>query len=514
MTTSYGDTKFVEFHKSSSGFINKQEFEKQNTRMRNAAKMGSQEEIEENSVFDQFKNTTNNSNFKKSFKEDFHSNITNSKINPLLSRKKFNMDANPFANANSIVNNKDKDIEVAPRECGFTTKSQFFPFKTLIQADEKLNRDIQYFSNSGDHMNLIRYKLQSNKMKSQNYIEDSVRNELLKKHFFSTMVDKHDEKMELMNSITQVIKRKVTVDNKYQTSNNPVKYSKKNKDNSQESKKKVSEFESLFRSLDYCFSNICESSRNICRPDSREGHTMNLINYGDKKIVVLYGGLSGSIYNDFDGFEVGRWSWKTLTQFGAKDAWDPRFGHTLNSFGKKIIVFGGCKSYSSILTSLTCSNELIVYDMNDKSMNTIRSPFGGPVGRKYHASIMVNTNLYVIGGINSKNHVLNDIWSYNFGIKKWNNCRVDYKEVPDIGENGIAQITAHLIRSNPDSKKDKDDPNCGYAEGIYIFGGKNEFAEANNNLLVLKINDSPVKFIKLQTKGESPEPRFGHSMCF
>ena len=51
----------------------------------------------------------------------------------------------------------------------------------------------------------------------------------------------------------------------------------------------------------------------------------------------------------------------------------------------------------------------------------------------------------------------------------------------DINEGGIAQHATCVVKSNPDSKKDREDINLGYTEGIYLFGGRNEFAEANNN---------------------------------
>ena len=84
----------------------------------------------------------------------------------------------------------------------------------------------------------------------------------------------------------------------------------------------------------------------------------------------------------------------------------------------------------------------------------------------------------------------------------------------DINEGGIAQHATCVVKSNPDSKKDREDINLGYTEGIYLFGGRNEFAEANNNQLVLKVNENPMRFIKMNCKAKPPNPRFGHTMSF
>lgn len=47
-------------------------------------------------------------------------------------------------------------------------------------------------------------------------------------------------------------------------------------------------------------------------------------------------------------------------------------------------------------------------------------------------------------------------------------------------------------------------------EGLYVFGGKNEFGDVMNTLRVLKIGQKPLKWITPETKGQPPAPRFQH----
>ena len=113
----------------------------------------------------------------------------------------------------------------------------------------------------------------------------------------------------------------------------------------------------------------------------------------------------------------------------------------------------------------------------------------------------------MIGGISSKGKVLDDIWNFNMAAKTWYKCRVDYKDAGEYCEDGVAQHSACLVRGTSSDRKNPDDGTFGFMEGLYIFGGRNEFAEANNDLRILKIAETPMKFIKAATKGIPPAPR-------
>ena len=50
--------------------------------------------------------------------------------------------------------------------------------------------------------------------------------------------------------------------------------------------------------------------------------------------------------------------------------------------------------------------------------------------------------------------------------------------------------------------------------GIYIFGGKTEKNLMSNDLWIVKLGSKPVEWIKAETEGKSPCPRYLHSMNF
>ena len=83
--------------------------------------------------------------------------------------------------------------------------------------------------------------------------------------------------------------------------------------------------------------------------------------------------------------------------------------------------------------------------------------------------------------------------------------------VPD----NIIASNAFNIYKFPDtdylSKKNKKN----IIRGIYIFGGKSkEINSLNNNLWILLIGQEPLQWIKAETKGIQPSPRYYHSMNF
>lgn len=51
-------------------------------------------------------------------------------------------------------------------------------------------------------------------------------------------------------------------------------------------------------------------------------------------------------------------------------------------------------------------------------------------------------------------------------------------------------------------------------EGVYYFGGKNSKGELLGDLRILKTDTKPMHWVKPETKGIPPKPRYGHSMDF
>lgn len=122
-----------------------------------------------------------------------------------------------------------------------------------------------------------------------------------------------------------------------------------------------------------------------------------------------------------------------------------------------------------------------------------------------------------MGGLNQKGKMMKDLWQFNIQIKTWIKIKISInKEESDLSESGLVQHTSSYVKVNYgfDTKKEKEGSE--FQEGIYIFGGRNEFADSNNELRMLKLSDNfrSAKLMKVPTKGTPPAARFGHSMEF
>ncbi|CCJ28426.1 unnamed protein product [Pneumocystis jirovecii] len=76
---------------------------------------------------------------------------------------------------------------------------------------------------------------------------------------------------------------------------------------------------------------------NGCIPQPREGHSASLVD----DIIYIFGGrgLDGSDLGDLIAFKITTSKWYIFQNMGPSPS--PRSGHTLTSFGQKIIVLGG-----------------------------------------------------------------------------------------------------------------------------------------------------------------------------
>ena len=457
MITTFGDSQFVEFNKMGSGFIPRAKLIE--------AKITETEELQRKKEIDKqkeelmknepgmsmvrFQRTNINQD---AFPKLDQLSISQQRGNATSPTDQFSKVPSRFDMVENVANNQAKFRNT---EADYNSMSQFSSFVNLVNEDEKLYRNINNFCNNNDHLGLIKHKLQNNKTKAEEYKKNMKETTDSKQHYYSSILHNFNDKMDLMKNHMKVLKN-----NRFPTEGNSGEGNQRspltrksstleltksaatlggglnnmsgNLGNSSMKKaqspgegkgpretKVLSDFESLYRNQDlgFCF----PIDNNAWKPGSREGHSQSMLNIGGKLTCAQHGGLSGSIFSDFYGFELGKWHWKALNQF--EGVLEPRFGHSSNSSGSKILIYGGCKSFSAVLKALLCSNELIMLDIQDKSYQVIKPKYGGPSGRKYHTSNLMGSTLFIIGGINSKNKVLNDIWTYNLSnfcfIKKF-----------------------------------------------------------------------------------------------
>ena len=196
-----------------------------------------------------------------------------------------------------------------------------------------------------------------------------------------------------------------------------------------------------------------------------------------------------------------------------------RFGHTSIYYQNKIYFFGGTLKIekSSLLTSLE------IFSFHDKSFVVSESK-GGPCKRKNHIAELIGNTMLIHGGLDEEDQILDDCFILNLLTLKWFipviNLNTPHPKVYGhssclVVPNSVITNNAFSVYKIPDveyvSKKGKKN----IQKGLYIFGGKTrEINGLTNNLWILLLGQIPLQWIKPETKGIQPSPRYYHSMNY
>ena len=235
------------------------------------------------------------------------------------------------------------------------------------------------------------------------------------------------------------------------------------------------------------------------------------------KYLYLSGGLSTNMK------QMSIWSLNMETlewnKILLKNTTYSRFGHTSIYYQNKIYFFGGTLKIekSSLLTNLE------IFSFYDKSF-TVSNSKTGPCKRKNHIAELIGNSMLIHGGLDEEDQILDDCYILNLQTMKWSmpviNLNTPHPKV--YGHSCCLVVPNSIIMNNsisiyriPDmdyiSKKGKKN----IQRGLYIFGGKTrEINGLTNNLWILILGQHPLQWIKPETKGMQPSPRYYHSMNF
>ena len=196
-----------------------------------------------------------------------------------------------------------------------------------------------------------------------------------------------------------------------------------------------------------------------------------------------------------------------------------RYGHTGVVFQNKIYFFGGKTKYLNM--SYLCG--LDIYSISDYSFN---SPLLGklaPETRKNHISELLGNQMFIHGGLNESNEILNDCFLLTLNTLKWSICTINkYTPAPRLYGHSSCVVIPHMllfhhkftIYSYPNLEPGKMS-NLLKEKGIYVFGGKSkEEGGLSNQLWILITGKKPMEWVQPETKGKPPSPRFFHSMNY
>ena len=136
---------------------------------------------------------------------------------------------------------------------------------------------------------------------------------------------------------------------------------------------------------------------------------------------------------------------------------------------------------------------------------------------------MVGNQIFIFGGINNSNEILNDAFLLNLNPLKWFACSINrFSPGPKVyGHSSCVVIPTEILKNNKFSIYSYPTLEPGKMnslikeKGIYIFGGKTEEEGGlTNQLWILITGKKPLEWVQPQTKGKPPSPRFFHSMSF
>ena len=196
-----------------------------------------------------------------------------------------------------------------------------------------------------------------------------------------------------------------------------------------------------------------------------------------------------------------------------------RYGHSGIFYQNKIYFFGGKTKYQK--NSISCGLE--VFSLFDGQFTNPSAGKINPEDRRNHTAELLGSQMFIFGGINNSNEILNDSFLLNLSPLKWIPCHISrYTPGPRVfGHSSSVVIPRDIIKNHKFSIYSYPTFEPGKMnslikeKGIYIFGGKTkEEGGLSNQLWILITGKKPLEWVQPQTKGKPPSPRYFHSMSF
>ena len=212
-----------------------------------------------------------------------------------------------------------------------------------------------------------------------------------------------------------------------------------------------------------------------------------------------------------------------------------RMGHLMfyDSYLDKILIFGGQRSGDKFKSTNArlMMNDIVLYDYKNMDVHeNIQFSEGAIPSRIYSVGFKIDQKIFVIGGMASNGHLLNDFIEVDYAnktpkdaiVEKGKNllqemhssalCAVFYKS--KLGDYGDLRLSSITGETNWGETVDLIKH-----EGFYIFGGRKSNNDASGMLLIFKISMDKkhigrpcFKIFRPKTTGEAPCARYMHTM--
>jgi N-acetylneuraminic acid mutarotase len=194
-----------------------------------------------------------------------------------------------------------------------------------------------------------------------------------------------------------------------------------------------------------------------------------------------------------------------------------RYGHTALSLNNKLYIFGGLTKYLNTYYM----NNLDIFSFTEKKIINNQIYGEKPENRKSHIAVFVGAQMLIHGGITDEERILDDSYLFNMHTSTWNKCIINkICDKPKLWGHACCLVIPGQILYNPkfsiysfpefDTIKKKNIKK----KGLFIFGGKSNEDGLSNQLWILIMGKKPLDWIKVETKGKPPIPRYFHTMNF
>ncbi|OHT04513.1 hypothetical protein TRFO_28027 [Tritrichomonas foetus] len=226
-------------------------------------------------------------------------------------------------------------------------------------------------------------------------------------------------------------------------------------------------------------------------------HKSVVINDHHRKIVYSFGGFCGTKFSEKlfitligPNFCINQEvSFNTVTNEQNLVQFYPlgRYFHSFTKVNKNIYLFGGINSDFSCLNDLWELNYILFGAMRPV-WQKIDFLFG-PCPRHSHLAYSFNDSLFIVGGIDNENHVLNDIWY--FKDNKWKLIgSFEMNENLPFKTNEKNEMLSHIYDYlNTIEYNDSSNKLFGYKGEIYSFEFENKIFEKMKMSSPESIND-------------------------
>jgi hypothetical protein len=247
---------------------------------------------------------------------------------------------------------------------------------------------------------------------------------------------------------------------------------------------------------------------NSRRPEAREGAILAAI--GQKTILV--GGASRSIFNDIWVLYVLNPQWTLAYPPGPP--FEPRMGHSAVNYQGQILLFGGETAFNRTSQLRECLNTVKCLKADTVEWLPVLASGSAVVMRRYHSAAIVGKHMVIYGGLSEKNVYLGDCMVLNLESWKWKSVEIHGKGPGPLAFHAAISVfpgfnneQTRLFSSEPSTI-----PNSSLKQqGIYLFGGLDANSQVHGALYVLQTGQRPLTWLRPETSGSSPRPRFQHS---